>query len=205
MWCIKSQNSTFSSKTIQLDIKTHQPITNDITVIQRISSYPLNEFRMSRKQHCKRFLLMSHWGLQFNLNWTRARKHGCRVCVCTGAQFCSVRTMAAACPMVPAGSTLAPAVVLTLLGCRMRTAGPATMAGGVPPAAGLTPCCRGWVRDCWLFSKDSLRAGRLFCWRTQGGHEDCSHAETQSSLYNCNNKFTSWVYWLFYCYLLNYD
>lgn len=76
-------------------------------------------------------------------------------------------TIAAVCPMVPACSALAPAVLLTLLGWRMRTAGPATMAGGTPPGAGLTPCCGGWVRDCWLFSKDSRRAGRLFCWRAE--------------------------------------
>lgn len=56
-----------------------------------------------------------------------------------------IRTMAAACPSVPA---LAPVVMLTLFGWRMWTAGPATMAGGVPPGAGLTPCCGGWVRDC---------------------------------------------------------
>lgn len=73
--------------------------------------------------------------------------------------------MAAVCPSVPAGSAVALTVVLILLGCRMRTAGPVTMAGGVPQAAGLTPCCRGWVRECWLFNKDSLRAGRLFCGR----------------------------------------
>lgn len=61
---------------------------------------------------------------------------------------CSIHTMAAACPSVPAGSALAPVVVLMLLGWRMQTAGPATMAGGVPLGTGLTPCCGGWVRDC---------------------------------------------------------
>lgn len=76
-------------------------------------------------------------------------------------------TMAAVCPTVPACSAQAPAVLLTLLGWRIRTAGPATMAGGTLPGAGLTPCCGGCVRDCWLFSKDSRRAGRLFCWRTE--------------------------------------
>lgn len=89
-------------------------------------------------------------------------------------QWCPVQldvsaqpTIAAVCPIVPACSALAPAVLLTLLGWRIRTAGPATMAGGTPPGAGLTPCCGGWVRDCWLFSKDSRRAGRLFCWRAK--------------------------------------
>lgn len=63
----------------------------------------------------------------------------------------STRTVAPACPGAPT-----PPPVLTLLGWCARTAGPVTMAGALP-------CCGGCVRDCWLFSKDSRRAGRLFC------------------------------------------
>lgn len=80
---------------------------------------------------------------------------------------CSIHTMAPACPRVPVGSALAPPMVLMLLGWCIRTAGPVTIAGGVPLGAVLTPCCGGCVRDCWLFSKDRRRAGRLFCWWTE--------------------------------------
>lgn len=56
--------------------------------------------------------------------------------------------MAPACPTDPVGSALAPPTVLTLLGWWIRTAGPVTIAGGVPPGADLTPWCGGCVRDC---------------------------------------------------------
>lgn len=63
-------------------------------------------------------------------------------------RVCIIRTMAPACPRVPVGSALAPPMVLTLLGWCIRTADPVTIAGGVPPGAVLTPCCRGCIRDC---------------------------------------------------------
>lgn len=61
--------------------------------------------------------------------------------------YMSTRTVAPVCPSVPAGSAPTPPVVLTLLGWCIRTAGPVTIAGGVPLGAALT-CCGGCVREC---------------------------------------------------------
>lgn len=57
---------------------------------------------------------------------------------------CTVPTRAAVCPWAP---TLAP-VVLTLLGRRPRTAGPAMMAELVPVVGVALACGRGWIREC---------------------------------------------------------
>lgn len=77
-----------------------------------------------------------------------------------------VRTRADALACTAPGGTVATPAAM-LLGCRTLMVGLAMMVGIVlGAAAGAAPGGTAWggcVRDCWLFSSDSLRAGRLFC------------------------------------------